>query len=41
MRKKLKIKAEPLYFDSLFTPSLRGKVATSRYNEESNEVLDG
>jgi hypothetical protein len=40
IRKKLKIKPEPLYLDTLFAPSLRGKVAVGRYNESVSEVVD-
>jgi len=40
IRKKLKIKAEPIYLDALFTPSQRGKVGVGRYNEEVDEVTD-
>jgi len=40
LRKEKNIEAEPLYSESLFTPSLRGKVATGRYNEQISEVLD-
>jgi len=38
MRKKLEIKAEPLYSDALFATSLRGKVVAGRYNEGISEV---
>jgi WhiB family redox-sensing transcriptional regulator len=41
MRKILKITAEPLYSDNSLATSLRGKVATSRYNDEISEVSNG
>jgi len=40
MRRKLKIKAEPIYIDALFSPSLRGKVGTGEYNDGVDEVND-
>lgn len=40
LRRERKIEAEPLYSESLFSPSLRGKVPTGRYNEQISEVFD-
>ncbi len=40
IRKKRKIKPEPLYLDTLFAPSARSKVAVGRYNEAVDEVLN-
>lgn len=40
LRKQMKIEAEPLYSESLFAPSLRGKVVTGRYNDQISEVFD-
>ena len=40
MRKTMKISAEPLYSDALFATSLRGKSASSRYNDDVSEVAD-
>jgi hypothetical protein len=41
MRKQLDITAIPLYSSSLFTTSLRGKVAVSGYNDGPDEVGNG
>jgi hypothetical protein len=35
IRKRLKIKAQPLDVDTLFRPMLAGKVASSEYNDEA------
>jgi len=40
MRKRLKIKPEPIYSDTLFAIAVKGKSVPSRYNEEGSEVFD-